>query len=90
MQPTHAALHFGDTGIAASPRSRNTFCAVKQPYSREQTLAARACGSADPSLAARQRRFELALPKCRGFQSSLSSVRIAATYSSSSTTHANV
>ena len=31
MQPTHAALHFGDTGSAASPRSRKTFCAVKQP-----------------------------------------------------------
>ncbi len=31
MQPTQPALQVGDTGSAASPRSRNTFCAVKQP-----------------------------------------------------------
>ena len=37
MQPTQRALHFGETGSAASPRSRKTFCAVKQPYSREQS-----------------------------------------------------
>ena len=30
MHPMQRALHFGETGSAASPRSKKTFCAVKQ------------------------------------------------------------
>ncbi len=92
MQPMQRALHRGDTGSAASPRSKKTFCAVKQPYStrtvRDLAQHAIAGFARDPSLddspRVRLRRI------VRGCQSSLSSVRIAATWSRSSTAHANV
>ena len=38
MQPTHTALQREETGSAASPVARKTFCAVKQPYSSAHRL----------------------------------------------------
>ena len=87
MHPTQRALHFGETGSAASPRSRKTFCAVKQPYSREHS--ATCAQHAVVRIASRARRSMIASsspsPNVRGCQSSPSSVRIAATCSPSST-----
>ena len=87
MQPTQRALHFGETGSAASPRSRKTFCAVKQPYSREQSAT---CAST--RLPGSRRTRAPGCPPtrrsrtCAAANPRLSSVRIAATCNSSSTT----
>ena len=91
MQPMQRALQRGETGSAASPRSRKTFCAVKQPYSREHSATCRStrlCGSR--AIRRSMTPSSSPAPNVRGDQSSPSSVRIAATKSRSSTSHANV
>ena len=66
MQPMQRALHFGETGRAASPRSRKTFCAVKQPYSREQSATCASTRFPGPAReTALDRRLEFAwLQRC--------------------------
>ena len=91
MQPTQAALHFGATGIAASPRSRKTFCAVKQPYSRAQTLS---CASVPVARIGGEPRCDDRFEFARGETARLPILAFVGPHrrdrESSSTTHANV